>query len=148
MISENLANTLKDEIKYKENKLECICLTTNSKEKEQYDQFIDHIIEKTNKDISKNINFLVVTNNNEFVPCIEKLRALSDIADSIGVSMSQLAIAWTIVNPNVTTAILGATNEQQLKENLSALDVVPKLTSEVMEKIEGILQNKPRYIFP
>lgn len=78
----------------------------------------------------------------------EKLRSLVDLAKSIGLSMSQLAIAWTIVNPNVTTAILGATSEQQLKENLSALDAVSKLTPEVMEKIEGILQNKPRYTFP
>lgn len=79
---------------------------------------------------------------------IEKLRALVGVAESIGVSMSQLAIAWTIVNPNVTTAILGATNAKQLKENLSSLDVVAKLTPEVMEKIEAILQNKPRYVFP
>ncbi|MFZ9661469.1 MAG: potassium channel beta subunit family protein [Chitinophagaceae bacterium] len=79
---------------------------------------------------------------------IEKLRALVDLAKSIGVSMSQLAIAWTIVNPNVTTAILGATSEQQLKENLSSLEAVSKLTPEVMEKIEAILQNKPRFVFP
>ena len=45
--------------------------------------------------------------------------------------------------PNVTTAILGATKKQQLEENLKALQVLPMLSSEVLEKIEAILQNKP-----
>lgn len=54
-----------------------------------------------------------------------------------------MAIAWTIKNPNVTTAILGATKKTQLEENLKALQVLPLLTTEVMGKIENILQNKP-----
>lgn len=72
-----------------------------------------------------------------------KVRQLLALAQELGVSMASLAIAWTIKNPNVTTAILGATKKEQLLDNLKAIDVVPLLTPEVMERIEGILQNKP-----
>lgn len=74
---------------------------------------------------------------------IEKLKQLVKLADELGVSMSALAIAWTIRNPNVTTAILGASKAAQLTENLKALDAVKVLTPAVMERIEGILANKP-----
>ena len=74
---------------------------------------------------------------------IEKLKQLVKLADELGVSMSALAIAWTIRNPNVTTAILGASKAAQLMENLKALDAVKVLTPAVMERIEGILANKP-----
>ena len=66
------------------------------------------------------------------------------LANDLGVSMASLAIAWTIQNPNVTTAILGATREGQLTENLKALEVLPLLTPDVMNSIEAILQNKPQ----
>jgi len=59
------------------------------------------------------------------------------------VSLAALSIAWTIKNPNVTTAILGATKTEQLHENLKATEALPLLTPEVMEEIEKILQNKP-----
>lgn len=74
---------------------------------------------------------------------IAKLKKLIALSDELGVSVASLAIAWTIHNPNVTTAILGATREEQLTENLKALDVLPLLTPEVIEKIENILQNRP-----
>lgn len=73
----------------------------------------------------------------------KKLKKLLILADKLGVSMAALAIAWTIKNPNTTTAILGATKKEQLYENFKALDVLPLLTAEVIEKIEKILQNKP-----
>jgi aryl-alcohol dehydrogenase-like predicted oxidoreductase len=57
--------------------------------------------------------------------------------------MSSLAIAWTIRNPHVTTAILGATRIEQLEENLKALEVLPLLTTDVMSEIDTILGNKP-----
>ena len=57
--------------------------------------------------------------------------------------MPSLAIAWTIHNPKVTTAILGATKKEQLEENLKALEVLPLLTDEVMQKIEDIMQTRP-----
>lgn len=74
---------------------------------------------------------------------IKKLKKLLAIAEKLNVTMASLAIAWTIKNPNVTTAILGATKKEQLLENMEALDVMNKLTPEVMERIEKILQNKP-----
>jgi len=74
---------------------------------------------------------------------IEKLRKLMTLANEMGVSMASLAIAWTLANPNVTTTILGATREEQLLENLKSLDVVNLLTGNVMNSIEGILENKP-----
>jgi voltage-dependent potassium channel beta subunit len=74
---------------------------------------------------------------------ISKLRKLVVLANDLGVSMASLAIAWTIRNPHVTTAILGATKKEQLTENLKALDVLKLLTPELMDEIEKILQNKP-----
>ena len=58
-------------------------------------------------------------------------------------SPAQLAIAWCLKNPNVSTVILGASNRAQLEENLGAMERVPLLTDEVMQRIETILQNKP-----
>lgn len=74
---------------------------------------------------------------------ISKLRKLVILANDLGVTMASLAIAWTIRNPHVTTAILGATKKEQLTENLKALDVLKLLTPELMDEIEKILQNKP-----
>jgi len=54
-----------------------------------------------------------------------------------------LALAWVAKNPNTSTVILGASNPQQILDNLKALEVLPKLTPEIMEKIEKILKNKP-----
>ncbi len=74
---------------------------------------------------------------------IEKVKKLAVLAQEMNVSLAEMAIAWTVKNPNVTTAILGATKKHQLEENLKALQVLPLLTPEIMEKIEAILQNKP-----
>lgn len=74
---------------------------------------------------------------------INKVKKLSELAKRIGSSLAALAIAWTIKNPNVTTTILGATKKEQLLENFKSLEVVAKLTPEVMDEIENILQNKP-----
>ena len=74
---------------------------------------------------------------------IEKTKELSKLANELGTSLPKLSIAWCIKNPNVSTAILGATKISQLEETLQALEVVKLITPEVTEKIEGILQNKP-----
>jgi voltage-dependent potassium channel beta subunit len=74
---------------------------------------------------------------------INKLLKLVVLAKNLGVSMASLAIAWTIRNPHVTTAILGATKKEQLTENLKALEVLKLLTPDIMDEIEKILQNKP-----
>ncbi len=74
---------------------------------------------------------------------LNKVRAYQELANELGCSMASLSIAWCVKNPNVTTAILGATKRHQLEENLKALDVLPLLTSEVMAKIDAIFGTKP-----
>eukprot|EP01125_Pyxidicula_operculata_P001730 TRINITY_DN11559_c0_g1_i1.p1 TRINITY_DN11559_c0_g1~~TRINITY_DN11559_c0_g1_i1.p1 ORF type:complete len:337 (+),score=77.61 TRINITY_DN11559_c0_g1_i1:205-1215(+) len=74
---------------------------------------------------------------------IEKVKKLTVIANELGCKMSQLALAWTILNPNVSSCLLGASKLEQIEENLGSLAVLPKLTPEVVERIEAILQNKP-----
>jgi len=74
---------------------------------------------------------------------INKVKALAGVANELAVSLPSLSIAWCIKNPNVTTAILGATKKAQLLENVKALEVLPKLTEEVMDKIESIMKTKP-----
>jgi len=75
---------------------------------------------------------------------IAKVKSLALLAKELNVTLPALSIAWCISNPNVTTAILGATKVQQLTDNLKALEVVPLLTKEVVEKIESIMQTKPK----
>jgi aryl-alcohol dehydrogenase-like predicted oxidoreductase len=65
------------------------------------------------------------------------------VADELGCSMAQLALAWCLKNPNVSTVITGASRASQVTENMKSLDVVDQLNSQVMERIEGILKNKP-----
>jgi len=72
-----------------------------------------------------------------------KVKKLSALAAELGISMAQLSIAWCIKNPHVTTAILGATTKAQLHENLKALPAVEKLTADVMNQIDDIVQTKP-----
>ncbi|MCU0394264.1 MAG: aldo/keto reductase [Chitinophagaceae bacterium] len=74
---------------------------------------------------------------------IGKVRQLSALAAELDASMAALAIAWCAHNPHVSTVILGATSTSQLQQNLAALDVLPKLTPDIMQRIEDILQNKP-----
>jgi voltage-dependent potassium channel beta subunit len=74
---------------------------------------------------------------------LKKVTQLSELAKELDVSMASLSIAWCIKNPHVTTAILGATRKEQLTQNLKAIDVIEKLTPEVLEKIEGIMDTKP-----
>ena len=69
---------------------------------------------------------------------MDKVRNLKPIADELGVSLSKMAIAWCLLNPNVSTVILGASKVDQLKENLEALEVVPLLTEDVQRKLAGI----------
>ncbi len=74
---------------------------------------------------------------------ISKVGKLMDIADELGASMAQLALAWTLKNPNISTTITGASKPEQVAENMKAIDIVAQLTDDVMEKIESILDNKP-----
>lgn len=66
-----------------------------------------------------------------------QVRLLLPIAQELGTSLSRMAIAWCLLNRNVSTVILGASRVEQLQENLQALEVVPLLTPEVLAKIEA-----------
>ncbi len=70
---------------------------------------------------------------------LSKVAQLMPLASDLGCSMAALALAWCLKNPNVSTAITGATKPAQMAENLKAFDVLPKLTPEVMAKIETIV---------
>ena len=74
---------------------------------------------------------------------IEKVKQLVPVSEELGCTMSQLALAWCLKNPNVSTVITGASRAEQVHENMKALDVAQKLTPDVMERIEGILGNNP-----
>ena len=74
---------------------------------------------------------------------IAKLRQLAPIADELDCTMAQLAIAWCLTNPNVSTVITGASRPKQVRENMKAVDVYERLTPEVIERIEAIIDNKP-----
>jgi len=69
-------------------------------------------------------------------------RAVGKIADDLGCSQAQLAIAWTLKNPNVSTCITGSKRPAQLEDNFKALDLVEKLTDEVMQRIDDAVAGK------
>jgi voltage-dependent potassium channel beta subunit len=70
---------------------------------------------------------------------VEKVRALKAIADELGCTRAQLALAWAAGHPHVSTVITGASRVSQVHENLAALDVIPKLTPEIRTAIEATL---------
>ena len=67
---------------------------------------------------------------------LAKVERLRPIAEELGCSMAQMAIAWCAANPRVSTVITGASRPSQVLENFAALDVIPLLTPEVMARIE------------
>jgi aryl-alcohol dehydrogenase-like predicted oxidoreductase len=71
------------------------------------------------------------------------VKELASVAGDLGISQAVLAVAWCLKNQNVSTVILGASKEHQLKETLTASDAAEKLTPEVLQRIEQILDNKP-----
>jgi voltage-dependent potassium channel beta subunit len=74
---------------------------------------------------------------------IEKVKRLKPIADELDCTLAQLGLAWCLSNPNVSTVITGASRAEQVHENMKALDVAHKLTPDVLERIETVLDNKP-----
>jgi voltage-dependent potassium channel beta subunit len=72
-----------------------------------------------------------------------KVRDLAGVASDLGVTPAQLAIAWILRLPQVSSVITGATQVRQVEENVKAVEAVPLLTPEVLERIEAIVKNKP-----
>ncbi len=75
---------------------------------------------------------------------LAKVRLLGALATELGCTTAQLAIAWCLKNPNVSTVITGASRPEQVEQNMGAMKVVDKLTPAVMQRIEGILKNRPQ----
>jgi len=69
-----------------------------------------------------------------------KVRNLVPIAEELGASLAQLAVAWCAANPHVSTVITGASRVEQVHENMKALEVLPKLTPEVLERISAAVR--------
>ncbi len=74
---------------------------------------------------------------------IIKINQLKEIADGIDISLTQLALAWCLKNPNVSSVITGASKLSQMKENLKAVDAVSKINESVLNSIEAVVNNKP-----
>jgi len=68
----------------------------------------------------------------------KKVADLKVIADELGVSLTQLSLAWCAKNPNVSSVITGASSAAQVRENMTALDAMPLLTTEIMDRIDII----------
>ncbi|MCJ1282736.1 hypothetical protein MMC26_002061 [Xylographa opegraphella] len=79
----------------------------------------------------------------DWVKQLKVVKALKPIADKLGCDQAALAMAWVLKNPNVSSAITGASKPEQIYKTVKSLEVVPKLTPEIMSEIEKILDNKP-----
>jgi len=79
-----------------------------------------------------------LTSDPRFPAKLEAVKELAGIARELGTTLPCLALAWCLTNPNVSSVILGASRVEQLRENFGALDVVARLTPEVLKRIEGL----------
>jgi voltage-dependent potassium channel beta subunit len=75
---------------------------------------------------------------------IGKVKKLVPIAADLGISLAQLALAWCLKNPHVSSVITGASRVEQVHENMKALEAVEKLNPEVMATIDHVLGHKPQ----
>ena len=81
--------------------------------------------------------------NEEAAQRLKVIASLNDLAKGLDTTLPRLALAWCLKNPHVSTAIMGASRVEQLQDNLQALEVVDRLTPDVMAKIETTLGNQP-----
>jgi aryl-alcohol dehydrogenase-like predicted oxidoreductase len=75
---------------------------------------------------------------------VERAEKIKPIADRLGCTSAQLALAWCVKNPNVSTVITGASRPSQVIENIKCLEFVDKLTPEIMDEINVLLGNTPK----
>lgn len=74
---------------------------------------------------------------------LHTVREMTAIAEELDTNMARLALAWCLKNPNVSTVITGASKVAQIHDNMKAVEVVDKLSDEVMARLEDILGNEP-----
>ncbi|CAL8345393.1 unnamed protein product [Merluccius merluccius] len=72
-----------------------------------------------------------------------KLKELTHIAEKLGCTLPQLAIAWCLRNEGVSSVLLGSSNPTQLTENLGAIQVIPKMTTGIASEVDHLLGNRP-----
>ncbi|MEE2743472.1 MAG: aldo/keto reductase [Bdellovibrionota bacterium] len=77
---------------------------------------------------------------------VQKAQKLEEVAKELDCSLAQLSLAWCLKNPFVSTVLLGASHLDQLTENLGALEIVSKIDENTIEKIEGIVESKPKAV--
>ena len=65
------------------------------------------------------------------------MEKLIGIAEELGATLSQLALAWILHQPGITSALIGASRPEQVEENVKAVDI--ELSDEVLERIEEII---------
>ncbi len=82
--------------------------------------------------------------SNEGKDKIEKVKKLEPLAKELNITLPVMAIAWCLKNNNVSSVITGASKPEQVKQNMQGIEAINKLTPEVLEKIEQILENKPK----
>ncbi|KAJ9156638.1 Aldo/keto reductase [Pleurostoma richardsiae] len=83
------------------------------------------------------------TGKEKWEEVVKQVNKLEPIAQKLGIKMSVLALAWVLANPNVSSAITGASSQDQVYENVQAVEAYKKLTPEILAEIDEILQNKP-----
>ena len=79
---------------------------------------------------------------------VEQVKSLVPVAKKLETDLATLALTWVISNPNVSSAITGASKVEQIGQNLKALDLLPKITPEIKKEIDDILGNKPKELTP
>jgi len=87
--------------------------------------------------------FLKGARNGSWEEIVKKVSQLDTLAKRLGGTTAQLALAWTLKNPHVSTVLFGASKVEQIKENVKAIELLPKLTPAVLAEIEEIMKNKP-----
>jgi aryl-alcohol dehydrogenase-like predicted oxidoreductase len=83
------------------------------------------------------------TGKEQFQEMADQVAKLEPIAERLGIKQSVLALAWVLANPNVSSAITGASKPEQVYENIEAVRAYKKLTPEIMAEIDETLNNKP-----
>jgi len=73
---------------------------------------------------------------------LAQVQALEPIAKELGCTLSQLALAWCLKNPFVSSVITGASRVEQVHENMKASEIAPKITPEILEQIDSIFEIK------
>jgi aryl-alcohol dehydrogenase-like predicted oxidoreductase len=77
---------------------------------------------------------------------LERVQRLRPIADELGLSMAQLALAWVLREPNVASAIIGASRPEQVEDNAAASGV--ELDRQTLQRIDEILGQSVAYEGP